>query len=131
MLKKISVSSFVMVTAACQTISPPFQQTLSVEDLSAEYMRSKADTRWKYDGKEITVRGFAALNALMPGDGEYEGLIRLEEKQNSASQILCWFGHNEADKFAKVRGESYITVRGVFTGERGTELRFCKLVKVE
>lgn len=68
----------------------------------------------------------------MPGRDEYEGLITVEEKDgDGVSQILCWFSQKEAAEFSRVRGDQYVTVKGVFNGELGTELKFCKLVKIE
>lgn len=131
MLKTIVISTIAILAAACQSLSPAFQQTLSAGDLTAEYVRSKADVRQKYDGKEVSVRGYAPVQASMPRDDEYEGLLRLEEEKNFSLQVLCRFTRNEASKFAAIKGGEYVTVKGVFNGERGTELRFCTLVNIE
>ncbi len=132
MLKKILVLAVRMIPAGCQSNLPSWSHTLSAGDLTIQYKESKDSARSKYDGKEITVRGFVVIEAVMPGEDEYEGLITLEDKDaNSASQILCWFSREEAEKFSSITGRQYVTVKGIFNGERGPELKFCKLVEVE
>jgi len=68
----------------------------------------------------------------MPQPDVDQGSVSLEEKENqSVSKVVCWFSREQTTEFAKIKGGQYLTVRGVFNGERGVELRFCKLVKVE
>jgi hypothetical protein len=131
MLTKILISVIVMFLTACQGGLPAGQQSLSAGDLTAEYERSKIDARRKYDGKEISVRGYVLGEVALPKDDEYEGLITLEDETNSSSQVLCWFTRNDASKFGAIKGGQFATVKGVFNGERGAELRFCRLVSVE
>lgn len=132
MLKKIFVLAVLMIPAGCQSILPGWSYTLSAGDLAIQYKQSKERARSKYDGKEITVRGYVMTEAVMPGNNEYEGLIMLEDKDgNGASQILCWFSREEAEEFSIITGRQYVTVKGIFNGERGTELKFCKLVEIE
>lgn len=130
MRKKIFISAVFMISAACQSNLLGLKQTLSAGDLTREYRQSKAGVRSKYDGKEITVRGYVITQAAMPDEDDYEGLITLEESDGEAtSKILCWFSRREAAEFSKIKGDQYVTVKGVFNGELGTELKFCKLVK--
>lgn len=132
MLKKIFVLTVLMIPAACQSNSPGSSYTLSAGDLAIRYKQSKERTRSQYDGKEIAIRGYVITEAVMPGDEEYEGLITLEDKDsNGASQILCWFSREEAEEFSIITGRQYVTVKGIFNGESGTELKFCKLVEIE
>ena len=44
---------------------------------------------------------------------------------------VCWFSKDHAEQFSKLKGWQYITVKGVFNGEVGAELKFCKLVGIE
>src|SRR5688572_32552093 len=120
MLTKILISAIAMFLAACQGLLPAGQQSLSAGDLTAEYERSKAGVRRKFDGKEVSVRGYVLGQVSLPKDDEYEGLITLEEEVSSSSRVLCWFTRNEASKFAAIKGGHYVTVKGVFNGERGT-----------
>ena len=88
--------------------------------------------RTQYDGKEITVRGYAQLAAVMPAQGADQGSVLLEDKElKSTRQVICWFSKEQSETFARIKGEQYITVRGIFNGEVGADLKFCKLVEVE
>lgn len=120
---------------ACQAASS--RQTTPSEPvfagvLNKEYRESTTDARRKYDGKEITVKGLAQMTAMMPPSGSDQGLVFLEEEgANPPRRVSCWFTKDQADQFSKIDGGQIITVRGIFNGESGAELRFCKLVKVE
>src|SRR6266542_3298926 len=123
--------SFAILTA-CQPASSRSQEPLSAAALSEEYERSSASVRSKYDGKEIIVRGYTVIAATMPHEGHDQGSVWLEEKGHNASrQVACWFSRDQAEQFAKIKGGQYITVKGIFNGEAGADLKFCKLVKVE
>lgn len=88
--------------------------------------------RRKYDGKEIIVRGYAAITPTMPRTEAEQGSVLLEKKESKLTpQIACWFSLDQSDEFSKIKGGQYITVKGVFNGEAGAELKFCKLVKIE
>ena len=88
--------------------------------------------RSKYDGREIIVRGYAALAAATPKPGDNQGSVLLEEKDLKLTrQVACWFSTDQAEQFSKIKGDEYITVKGIFNGEAGPELKFCKLVKID
>jgi hypothetical protein len=100
--------------------------------LAEEYEESKANARAKYDGKEIVVRGFAATAAKMPQAGVDQGSVSLKEKaSDSALEVTCWFSRDQTQEFSRIKSGDYITVKGVFNGEAGAELKFCKLIKTE
>ncbi len=126
--------SLTMMTA-CQAVpsrqsAPP--ETVSASALTKEYQESTTDARRRYDGKEITVKGLTAMTAMMPPSGEEQGLVFLEEKgANPARRVACWFSKDQGEQFSKVTAGQYITVKGIFNGESGVELKFCKLVKIE
>ena len=131
---KFILKSFVLtvlvISSACASGLPLEGQTLTAGDLAIQYKHSKAEVRNKYDGRTITVRGYVMFEAVMPRVDEYEGLINVADKDtNGASQILCWFTREEAEEFSSVKARQYVTVKGIFNGERGTELKFCKLVE--
>ena len=103
-----------------------------MRSLVEAYEQSSVAVRTRYDGKEITVRGYAALAAVMPEAGSDQGSVQLEDKGlKSTRRVVCWFSREQSETFSKVKGEQYITVRGVFNGEGGADLKFCKLVGVE
>ena len=122
----------VAILTACQSASSGSQQPVSARTLAEEYEQSSAAVRSKYDGKEIIVSGYAMIAAKLPQSGDDQGSVLLEEKgRNTSRQVACWFSKDQAEQFSKIKGEQYITVRGIFNGEAGAELKFCKLVKIE
>ena len=113
-----------MVLTGCRSPSTP----LSVERLSREYKESVAVTRLKYDGKEIRVRGLAISDPSPPANIAGEGSVLLQEE---SERLACWFSSDQVEEFSKVRGGQTLTITGVFSGEAGVELKFCRLVKIE
>jgi len=116
---------------ACQPASLGKSVPISAGALNEEYERSSASVRTKYDGKEITVRGYTAIAATMPTPGDDQGAILLKEKGRDQVQVTCSFSRDQSEEFSKIKGGEYIIVKGVFNGEAGVELKFCKLVKIE
>lgn len=120
---------------ACQAASsrqPASPEPVSAGALTKEYQESTADARRKYDGREITVKGLTLMTAMMPPSSDEQGLVLLEEKRaNPPRRVSCWFSKDQADQFSKIRGGQSITVKGIFNGEAGAELKFCKLVKID
>ena len=130
---KITVVLFsLLLLAACQSALPETQQAVSVGRLRDEYEVSRAAARSKYDGKEITVRGYAEGGSTMPHSEADQGSVLMGEAGRDANQpVVCWFSPQQATEFSKIKGGEYVVVKGVFNGEERPELRFCKLVKVE
>ena len=132
MTKSLLVPFVLLACAACQIASFGSSKPVAAGALSAEYQRSTGSVRNKYDGKEILVRGYAQNPATLPQPDADQGLVFLQEKESqSVSKVICWFSREQATEFSKIKGDQYLTVRGIFNGERGVELKFCKLVKVE
>jgi tRNA_anti-like len=120
------------ILAACRSASSDSPSPIAIGALVEEYGRSSAAVRSRYDGKEITVRGYAPAAATMPRAAGDQGAVVLQEKDDKAAQpVTCWFSREQASEFSKIKGNEYVTVKGIFTGEVGAELKFCKLVKVE
>ncbi len=117
---------------ACQAASSRGSLAISAGTLSDEYERSSAAVRSKYDGKEIIVRGYAVIAPTLPRPGDDQGSVWLEEKEaRPARRVGCWFSKDQAEHFSKIKGGQYVTVRGIFNGEAGAELKFCKPIKIE
>ncbi|MEJ7848527.1 MAG: hypothetical protein WKF92_10615 [Pyrinomonadaceae bacterium] len=115
-------------------LSAPTGEVLSAFDLADKHKRSK-DSVSEYNGKEITIRGYMWVSPTItsPGSG---GLIGLgedkEDIDDKLKEVSCWFDAAEEPNFSKLKGETYITVKGIFDGKNySPELRFCKLVKAE
>ena len=128
---KLLVALISLVTlASCQTSSVGSAKPLSPAALSHDYEKSPAEVRRKYDGREITVTGYTVEAAMVPEPGDDQGLVLLAERDSKpAQQVACWFSEDQAAQFATIEGGQLITVQGIFNGESGVDLRFCKLVK--
>jgi tRNA_anti-like len=130
--KSLPILLSLLTWTSCQPATPGKSVPMSAGVLSEEYERSSAAVRSKYDGKEIIVRGYAVIAATMPQPGDDQGSVLLEEKEREPPRrVACWFSKDRAEQFSKIKGGQYITVKGIFNGEIGPELEFCKLVKVE
>ena len=118
-----------IVSFACSTGE---SAALPVNTLVREYEESKAEARRKYDGREITVRGYAALPPAIPRDGADQGSVMLDENETKERRhVACWFSKDQSEQFSQVKGNQYLTVKGVFNGEAEAELKFCKLIRIE
>jgi putative nucleic acid binding protein len=131
-LPTLALVSFVF-SSGCRSQSAGASPALPVNVLVREYEDSTAEARRKYDGHEITVRGYTSEAAIMPQSGDDDqGLVLLEEKdRRPAQQVACWFSKDQAEQFSTIKSGQFITVKGIFNGEAGADLRFCKLVKIE
>ena len=124
--------SLTLLTACQAASSRPAAEPVSAGALTKEYQESTTDARRKYDGKEITVKGLTMMAVMMPPSGDEQGLVFLEEKgANPPRRVSCWFSKDQADQFSKIKGGQLITVKGIFNGESGAELKFCRLVKID
>jgi hypothetical protein len=132
MWKAVPALFGLILGVACINSSQGRSKPLSVAALGEEYEKSTADVRRKYDGKEIVVRGYAPIPATSLGPSADQGSVFLEEKGSiHVRQLACWFSKDQASEFSKIKGSQYVTVKGIFNGEAGAELKFCKLVKIE
>ena len=131
LLPTLALVSFVFSTG-CRSQTTGAVPELPVQVLVRQYEESIAEVRRKYDGHEITVRGYASSAPTMPRNGADQGSVLLEEKDmKQPRHVACWFSKHQSEQFSQVRGNQYLTVKGIFNGEAGADLRFCKLVKIE
>jgi len=130
--KSLLVLVSLMMWTCCQQVSSRENLPVSARSLAEEYERSSAAVRRKYDGKEILVRGYTVIPATMPQSAADQGSVWLEEGDlRPQPRVACWFSKDQAEQFSLVKGGQLVTVKGVFNGEAGAELKFCKLVKIE
>jgi len=128
-VRRLLVLSLLTAVTACQS-SKGSALPISAAALSKQYVESRAEVRRKYDGQEIVIQGYSATAPAMPKPGEDQGSLLLTEKDGPiAGRVACWFSRDQASEFSRVQGGQPITVKGVFNGEAGVDLRFCKLVK--
>ena len=129
-MKRFPLIAFLALFVTCQSGVRDPTQTFSVSELASQYDRSPAGFRNSYDGREVVVSGYVIADPSMPDADEDEGLVYIEDPAGvRGGQIFCWFSQKEAAAFSKLEPGKRITVKGVFNGENGTELRFCKLVR--
>ena len=121
-----------MMLAACESSLPKGGSTVSAGNLSDEYAESRSAVRNRYDGKEITVRGYAPSGSNLPRSDDEQGSVLMYERGREPSRaVVCWFSPQQAAEFSKIKGGELLIVKGVFNGETRAELRFCKLIGVE
>lgn len=119
-------------TTKPSTDSQSSKSVIDIADLTSEYEKSKENTRKKYDGKEITVRGQAFVGPQMPrGSGDDTGLLSVSVKDDPIKDLKCWFSKADEEQFSKIKGDQFVTVKGIFDGNLFPELKFCKVVKIE
>jgi hypothetical protein len=120
--------------AAQNTASPKtaVKPDISAVELAKKYAASRSDANDKYEGKVITVRGYAFVKpTTMESDGG-RGVVNLDEKDGDGKyQVPCYFDAKDKEEFAKVKGSQYITVTGTYEGDVMPEIRSCRLVGVE
>jgi hypothetical protein len=108
--------------------------TLSAYELAKKHAASK-DSVSQYNGKEITIRGYIMIKPTItdPKDG---GLLSVGEDSDKfddaiGNDILCWIDAADVPSFKSLKGDQYVTVKGIFSGNYNAELKFCKLVNAE
>ncbi len=132
LLTTLALVSFVFLTGCRSQSTTVASPALPVNTLVREYEESRAEVRRKYDGHEITVRGYASSAPTMPRNSADQGSVMLEENGiKQPRHVACWFSKDQSEQFSQVRGNQYLTVKGVFNGEADAELKFCKLVRIE
>jgi len=121
-----------MLLGACEGSHLKAGSTVSAGNLSDEYAQSRSAVRNRYDGKQITVRGYAPIGPKLPRSEDEQGSVLMGERGREPSRaIVCWFSPQQAAEFSKIKGGELLIVKGVFNGETRAELRFCKLIGVE
>src|SRR5687768_5951460 len=131
--REIILRGMVMLAAlpalnSCRAGSGTLTRTITAETLADKYSVSVEAARREFDGKELVVKGYVSNVIAMPKDDGSEGMILLDSgKKTNDLQVQCWFTRYESAEFADL-GTRSITVKGIFNGESGIVLKFCKLV---
>ncbi len=101
--------------------------------LAEQYARARSDFRRRYDGREIMVRGYVSTLATMPQGPADQGALSLDEQGEGQREppVTCWFSKSQQEDFVNITRGKYVTVKGVFNGEGGVDLKFCKVIKIE
>lgn len=116
---------------SCQAGTGSSTRAISAETLAEKYTVSVEAARREFDGKELVVKGYVSSFVAMPKDDESEGRILLSSEKKVSTPVECWFSKYESVEFARIGVGSSITVKGIFSGESGLVLKFCKLVTQE
>jgi hypothetical protein len=114
---------------SCGAGSNTLTRTITAETLADKYSVSVEAARREFDGKELVVKGYVSDPVSMPIGDKSEGVILLgSEKKPASPRVQCWFSRYESAEFGDVGTARSITVKGIFNGESGIVLKFCKLV---
>ncbi len=105
--------------------------TIEAADLLKRYKSSKESVRNDYEGKQITVRGYALTSATLPKSDRIFGILGIMEKGETSAEIQCRFSLADSEKFSKIKGDQFVTVKGVFGVDLLPQIKPCTLVKVE
>ena len=122
--------ALILVLSSCRTGAQPVIRTISAETLADKYSVSIEAARHEFDGKDLLVEGYVLNSVAMPKNDNEEGMVLLGSDKGSAMGVQCWFTKYESAEFTGVVPGNSITVKGIFSGEPGPVLKFCKLVKV-
>lgn len=135
MTREIFLQGLVMLAMvpainSCRAGSDTGARTITAETLADKYSVSVEAARREFDGKELVVRGYVSDVVDMPSDDETEGVILLGTGRNTgAAKVQCWFSRYESAEFAGMKPGEPLTVKGIFNGESGVVLKFCKIVQ--
>lgn len=115
---------------SCQAGSRTSTRTITAEALATKYNVSAEAARREFDGKELVVKGYVLKSVAMPNGDESEGVILLSPGNKiTGPTVECWFTRYESAEFAELDTGQSITVKGIFNGESGITLKFCKLAQ--
>ena len=116
----------------CRTTAQSSPEPMSAGTLVRQYRESSTAVRGNYDGKEISVRGYAQIPHRLAGYESTEAVVLIHEDKGLAGQsVACWFSKQNSAAFRKLMSGQSVTVKGIFNGEAGAELKFCTLVEFE
>jgi hypothetical protein len=106
-------------------------QSLPAAEFALRYESSPLATRQEFEGRELSVHGAVLYGPTPRDESQTEGYVILGGGDPQERQIKCWFSEKEAERFVNIHSGQNIGVRGIFSGEAGAEIRFCRLVSVE
>lgn len=100
--------------------------------LASEFKSSDTATRDKYKGKNLTIKGYAAIAPLMPTGADDAGIMSISEKGGDLLYMLsCQFTAAEKAEFSQVKGNQMVTVTGVYDDDLSMRLKSCRLLSAE
>ena len=114
---------------SCQTGSATLTRTINAQSLAEKYNVSVEAARREFDGKELLLEGYVLNSIAVPKDDGGEGMVLLGSERSGAQGVQCWFTRYQATEFSGLERGSLIKVKGLFNGEAGPALKFCKLVQ--
>ena len=121
--------ALMLVLSSCRAGAEPAIRTITAETLTDKYTVSVDAARHEFDGSNIAVEGYVLDFIAMPQNDNEEGMVLLGSEKGSGKGVQCWFTRYQSAEFAGLKPGNLITVNGIFSGETGPTLKFCKLVK--
>ena len=129
-LKGIVLLAAMPALNSCGSGSGALTRNITAETLADKYSVSIEAARREFDGKELEVSGYVAEPVSMPISDQSEGVILLEpETKGPGRPVQCWFSRYASAEFSDVEVGQPLTVKGIFNGESGIVLKFCKVVR--
>jgi hypothetical protein len=113
---------------SCNADTGSSPRAISAGILAEKYAISVEAARREFDGKELVVKGYVSDSIALPKDDVSEGVALLGSDKRTPLRVQCWFSRYEAAEFKGVEPGDPVTVRGIFNGESGLVLKFCKLL---
>ena len=130
-MKKILVLTVLALSSltACAGLGTSKDETIDVGQLQREYMKSKADTRTKYNGKEVTILG-AVLSQNVYEDKAYVHIgSQTDSELAGARDVSCEVDKEDLKLFSGIREKQAIKVKGTLSvTDNEMALKNCKQV---
>ena len=99
--------------------------------IASEFKQSAKATNDKYKGKTLTVKGYALVAPILPTGADDAGILSFGEKGGDLLYMMtCQFTAAQKDEFAKLTGEQFVTVTGVYDDDdMAMRLKSCRVVE--
>ena len=111
---------------------PTGAQPLPVGALMNEYTKSKEATVAKYNGKNLTVVGYATTAPIMPTGADDAGILVIMERGGDMMKTLtCSFQAADKADFEGITADQQVVINGIFADDISTRLTSCKRIKTE
>ena len=123
------ILTLILMLSSCRTGAEPVIRTITAETLTDKYSVSVDAARHEFDGNSLLVEGYVLNSVSMPKNDNEEGMVLIGAEKESSKGVQCWFTRYQSAEFVGLKPGNLITVNGIFSGEAGPTLKFCKLEK--
>lgn len=121
------IALVVLGLTACQSLGTKKDETLQIGPLQKEYKKSKADTRAKYNGKEVSILSNVSSATITADMVRIHLASSTDNELIGAPDVTCVPDKPDFDKFSRTKEGDVIQVKGILSVEdNGMELKSCK-----